>query len=111
MLNGLLENIWVNFEIGVHQAVPHTDDLVPRNFRRFGSGVRIYLIRCLSDDLDCLYQRPHKLAIAIQILSDTVANKVSGLPRGIQHVPHPYLVILLHTGPWLPRGPGLGNSD
>ena len=92
-MNGLPDNIKVDVEIGVQQAVSHIDDLVPRNFRLFGSGIRIYLIRCLSDDLECLYQHPHQLSIVIQILAATLTNKVPGLTRGIQHVPDPYLVV------------------
>ena len=102
LLNGMLQNIQIDIEIGMNQSVAHSNNIFPGYFRQFIASLIGYLIGRFANDFNTLHQRKGQFAVCIQFTSATLASKLHALLSGIQHMLQANPVILAHIEPLLP---------
>src|SRR5712691_277271 len=81
------------------EPMAHADNIGPWNAGTFLAAFLRNFERRFTDNFDLFYQSQNTHSISIKIAPVFACRKRYCFPGRIQHVPQPYGVITVHTGP------------
>lgn len=83
MRYSLPDDVQINIEIAVNEAVSHPDDVIPRYDGNDFSAGRAHAAGCFTNDLGVLEDCQHEHAIMIEITADLARGEADGLSCSI----------------------------
>ena len=109
--HGLPQDVEVDVEVVVHQAISSSRSIGPRYGWVHGSSSWRHLLGRLTDDLHELRQRERQHLIRVEVVTRTASSKRDSLARCVVQMAQASGVVRLHREPASPSAPHRGSND